>query len=249
MAWHVTYSKVLPYIVKIKTPDGHGTGFFFAQNKTKTIVAVATALHVIEDADTWQKPIKVFHEFSGKELHLNDTDRAVLRYPGRDTAAIIFTRKELPFPDATLPLMDKTFYKSVGWDLAWAGYPGICPSKVCLFQGSVSCFDTEEDYYLIDGVAISGVSGGPVFARNKENGAELIGIVSEYWSRAGSTPGLLKAHDVSDLHDVVEKFKNIDDAKTQAAEEKVPDSTSSQPEGHAQGGKPTHGVTPEPSKS
>ena len=43
------------------------------------------------------------------------------------------------------------------------GFPTIEPYKLCFFSGSISAGRDDDSAYLIDGVAINGVSGGPVF--------------------------------------------------------------------------------------
>ena len=46
--------KVSPFVVKIETPSGSGTGFLCFYNEDKSWCAVATAHHVIDKADEWQ---------------------------------------------------------------------------------------------------------------------------------------------------------------------------------------------------
>ena len=58
MAWHMAYEKIEPYLVRIDTEDGFGTGFFLAYNSDHSIAAIATAAHVVEQADLWQKPLR-----------------------------------------------------------------------------------------------------------------------------------------------------------------------------------------------
>ena len=75
--------------------------------------------------------------------------------------------------------------------------------------------------YLIDGVAINGVSGGPVFTVFK-NMIMIIGVVSAYAPNRATgeaLPGLCIARDVKNLHDELNKFKNFDEAKEEEAEE------------------------------
>jgi hypothetical protein len=51
MNWDQIVKKVTPHIVKIETPDGHGTGFLSLYNHDKTWCGIATAAHVVSHAD------------------------------------------------------------------------------------------------------------------------------------------------------------------------------------------------------
>lgn len=48
MNWEQVVQKVTPYIFKIETPAGHGTGFLYLYNDNKTWCGVSTALHVVD---------------------------------------------------------------------------------------------------------------------------------------------------------------------------------------------------------
>ena len=71
MNWDLVLKKTTPYILKIETPAGHGTGFLCLYNQDKSICGIATALHVVFYADDWQQPIRVRHEQSGEVARLS----------------------------------------------------------------------------------------------------------------------------------------------------------------------------------
>lgn len=48
MSWEQAYATVKPYVFRIQTPDGSGTGFLFGFNKNRTVFGIATAAHVID---------------------------------------------------------------------------------------------------------------------------------------------------------------------------------------------------------
>lgn len=225
MTWRKAFKAVEPYIVKIETPAGAGTGFFFAYNEDKSIIAVATALHVIEEADQWRQPVKIIRINENKELFLSHDERGIVVDYKRDSAVILVptarvTASGLPVPAAMLSLLPSDKVKSIGVSLAWAGYPAIASRTLCLFQGGVSAFNADNDSYYIDGIAINGVSGGPVFD-DKDDLPKIVGIVSAYrYNRqgGGNLPGLLMAHDATHLNDTVENLKSLDDARKKAAE-------------------------------
>lgn len=216
MAWHNAYEKIKPYVVKIETPSGFGTGFLFAFNTTKTIVAIATALHVIDDAEDWRQPFRITQYASGKQVFLEYADRVVMLDYKRDTAAIAFDADLLECPESTLPLLPDNKVKKVGVQIGWVGFPALAPANLCFFQGGISAYVDEDDYYLIDGVAINGVSGGPVFAELNDATPQIVGVVSAYLAnrqRGDTLPGLLKAYDLTHLHAMIAQMKSLDEAR------------------------------------
>lgn len=221
MEGHEIYEKVLPHVVRIDSETGFGTGFLFAYNKNKEIAAIATAAHVIQDVHDWLKPVRITHYQSKTNILYTTERRAIWIDPkNRDTATIIVNANTLPLPSTPLPLIKKDFHIKIGVEVAWAGFPTIASSNFCYFSGPISYFLEDDSAYLIDGVAINGVSGGPVF-RNTLQGPELIGIVSAYRANRRATdtlPGLLVAQDVSPVYDSIQKMNHLDDAKE--AEEK-----------------------------
>ncbi len=90
------------------------------------------------------------------------------------------------------------------------------PYALCFFSGCISARREQRKAYLIDGVSINGVSGGPVLCSIEPKGVEIIGIISAYVANraTGATlPGLSIAQDVSYLHGVVQRIKSLDEAK------------------------------------
>lgn len=226
MTWHKTCELVDKYVVKIQTPQGEGTGFFFAYNETKKVIAIATALHVVDEVHNWRLPIKIVPEKNREEIYLPYENRVILVDPKRDTAAILFaTDKMKEPPEKMLGIVSKEKFVRRGVELGWCGYPSIAPKTLCFFQGRVSAFDESDDSYFLDGVAINGVSGGPVFDESLESvETKIVGLVSAYIAnrqQSGTLPGLLVAYDVTHLHAVVEEIKNIDEARKKEIEAKA----------------------------
>ncbi len=220
MNWHETCASVKPYLVRIETQDGTGTGFLFAYNETEKLAAVATALHVISGAHRWKQPLRLIHEETKRELFLPDEERAIDVDTKRDAASIVFAKDALPFPKDPLPMISADQFMRVGTELGWMGYPGVVYPQLCFFRGAVSAFLLDRDCYLIDGVAVNGVSGGPVFYGSKEEPLRLVGILSAYIPNPVGTqalPGLSVAQDISPLHVTTKKFRNMDDARKHAA--------------------------------
>ncbi len=215
MNWHILHEKIVPYLVMIETQDGYGSGFLFAYNNTKVMMAIATASHVVKQAREWQQPIKVSHYKTGTEVFLEASKRVILLNKEKDTASILLKSGSIDFPEETLPLMDATKFKKVGSEVAWVGFPSVAHPELCFFTGTVSAFLFEDDCYLIDGVAINGVSGGPVFTDLGADTPEIIGTVSAYMpNRVGGAtlPGLLRAQDISPFTDTIKTLRDLDEA-------------------------------------
>jgi hypothetical protein len=222
-SWHAVYEKVTPYILRIETPVGGGTAFLFATNESKSIVALATAAHVVSHAESWKVPLKLIHHQSGSEIFLEDQDRIIEIDSARDSASILLGRPTGGFlPVEELLMMDSTQFKKAGVEVAWAGYPAIAHPTLCLFTGTIAAFVNHDDSYLIDGVAINGVSGGPVFSAYPDGSPEILGTISAYMPnrlRGDALPGMLQAHDVTTFQATVRRIRSLDEARRQKEEE------------------------------
>lgn len=222
MNWSQVVAKVKPYIVKIETPTGSGTGFLCLYNESKKWCGIATALHVVEYADDWQQPIKIIHHSSPDPIFLKESQRVIFPDWKTDSAIILFKKPEKnPLPDTPLPLLLLNKPLDIGFEVGWLGFPYIEPYTLCFFSGCISARREDRKAYLIDGVSINGVSGGPVFYSTETEGVQIVGIVSAYIANkaTGATlPGLLIAQDVSHFHDVVQHMKSIDEARKKKQE-------------------------------
>lgn len=215
MNWNQVVEKVTPYIVKIETPMGHGTGFIFVCNENKSLYGVATALHVVSYADQWQQPIRIYQPSSGKSLFLSYDQRVIFPEWTKDSGVVLIPNRELVFPEKLIPLFPTESPLAIGVEVAWLGFPAIEPYTLCFFSGNISARQDFRNAYLIDGVSINGVSGGPVIYLSNADEAQIVGTVSAYKAnRAGgdALPGLLIAQDVSHFHDVVNRIRSIDEA-------------------------------------
>lgn len=223
MNWDKIVQIVSPHIVKIETPSGSGTGFLFAFNEDKSLCGIATALHVISEADTWQQPIKIHsHEFK-KTAFLRENQRFISRDANTDSAVILLERSNLDLPEVLIPLRPIESPLSIGVEVGMLGYPAIAAWTLCFFLGSVSARTTAKGY-LIDGVAINGVSGGPVVTMPADGEVQFVGVVSAYRANRATgeaLPGLLVAQDVSHFHEMIAQIKSLDEAKKRREEEEA----------------------------
>jgi len=224
MNWESVVAKVSPYIVKIETPSGSGTGYLCFWREAKGWCGVATAAHVVEQADDWQQPIKLHNYNFSKHIFLKEADRFIWVDTRLDSAVIFINPSDLELPEEIIHLRPKEKPIIIGNEVGWLGFPAIEPYKLCFFSGSISARRDDESAYLIDGVAINGVSGGPVFYLEATEGVQFVGIVSAYRINRQSgeaLPGLLIAQDVSHAHNIIESMRSFDEAKRKKAEEEA----------------------------
>ncbi len=216
MSWSLISSKIFPYIVKIETPSGHGTGFLFFYNDNQSLCGVATALHVVGHDDKWQYPIRLSHHHSNETYLLNEPNRIIFSNYETDSAIILFPKSSIPFPENLIPLIPHKETLGIGKEVGWFGFPSIAPHTLCFFSGHISAKQNSGKSYLIDGVAINGVSGGPVVFFTDTEKIQIIGFISAYSAnRFGSNtlPGLSIAQDVSYFHKIIHKINSIDEAR------------------------------------
>ncbi|MCP2210605.1 S1 family peptidase [Bradyrhizobium diazoefficiens] len=218
MNWEAAINIVQEHVVRIETPTGYGTGFLAFYNHDAAWCGVATAAHVVSHADEWQQPIKVRNVASPEPKFLTPTDRIIFVDHSNDSAVVLFVKGDFQLPQIPIGLMPPGQPESIGIDVGWLGYPNIEPNTLCFFAGTVSARQEARKGYLIDGVAINGVSGGPVFHCPSPGEVQIIGCVSAYHANRATgeaLPGLLRAQDVSHFRGVAERIRNIDEANAQ----------------------------------
>lgn len=219
MSWDAIVRKVTPYVVKIETQDGWGTGFLCLYNEDQSWGGIATALHVVAQADRWQQPIRITHHSSGKTLLLKEGERVILPgLNGADSAVLLFSGPlQLDLPKQLIDLFPTQSTLAIGSELGWLGFPAIASGELCFFSGKVSASLNSSHAYLIDGVAINGVSGGPVFYHTGSE-TQIVGAITAYRANkttGDSLPGLAIAEDVTHLHDVDALVKARDEENRQ----------------------------------
>jgi len=204
--WADVLDQIQNYVVRVGTPVGSGTGFLIALSEKREVVGIATALHVVRHAHEWGQPIRITHYPSGKTVLLQQADRSIHWNEKADFVLIRFAKGKLPLPDKPMVLAPRDKHIREGVELGWCGYPSIYPTKLCFFSGCVSAWLEHEEAYLIDGVAINGVSGGPAFSHP----LVIVGMVTAYIpSRATgeSLPGVALIRAITPYIDLFEKLK------------------------------------------
>jgi hypothetical protein len=181
--WPVVIDRVSKIVFQIVTPSASGTGFVVSRaaqpNSSSVNYMMATAWHVVERLKETEAT-----------LHFISSDRSTVAQAKAghyqifclgptmyDTAIVMFRVAESIVDERDLlPMLHCDWMMPRGAELGWLGFPGIVESQVCFFRGVVSGFLNSPPTYLVDGVAINGVSGAPVF----DNRAHIVGLISAY---------------------------------------------------------------------
>ena len=178
--WVKIANAVKDCVVLIETPGGRGTGFIVQPPPGSTHQTVVTAYHVIDHALSWREPIKITHFPSGKQAFLDVNARNITPNQGRDMALIQFSAKDLPLPQNKVGMLKEGARLNEGVQTGWLGYPAVAPFNLCFFTRHISAWLEPDEAYLVDGVAINGVSGGPAFYETEQGEILIIGLVTEY---------------------------------------------------------------------
>ena len=224
-SWHRALNELNPFIFRIVTPGGYGTGFQVLYPTDRTLCGIATAYHVIDHAEEWEEPIKIIHHASGKSIVLKEKDRVIFTYPANDLAFILFQKTLLPLETREPRLIDPQKVLKQGVGVGWCGFPHIAPpNELCFFAGHISVCLVNEDYYLVDGVAINGVSGGPAFYIDTDTEeVKICGVISAYKPNriyGEAHPGLSKVCSVEPYQEMLKQLRSREEAKERAKEEK-----------------------------
>jgi hypothetical protein len=190
-------------------------------NDNKSWCGIATAAHVLYQADKWKQPIQIFHSESNQTLFLQANERVITIDWETDSAVLLFNKVELPLPENLIPLLPTSTPLSIGLEVGWLGFPAIESFTLCFFSGIISARQDFRKAYLIDGVAIQGVSGGPVLYSTGTEGIQFIGTVNAYKANrvtGEALPGLLIAQDVSHFHGVLQHVRSVDEANKKKQE-------------------------------
>ncbi len=218
-------NRVSQFVVRVQTRQGYGTGFIFWKNQE--ICAIATAGHIIESATEpeWETPIRITQS-NGKLVHVYPHDRWVVpRINDLDAAVIVVRNNALDIPRDLVPLYEGSPEITIGSRIGWLGYPALVDANILrpsFFSGVISnIFPDPVNQYVIDGVSIHGVSGGPVFCLPSEgSNTFIIGLITSYHvnrvpvgQNVEAWPGLLVSQSVSVYKPIIQNFDSIEQAK------------------------------------
>ena len=219
LPWHMVVEAVAPHIVRVSTPRGSGTGFLLGRSPSGKFTGIATAAHVIADSHYWREPIRIEHYSSKEVLYLEHKDRGIIVEANTDSAAIVFDTPKLALPEQPLNLIAQGRVMKVGAEVGWMGFPANAQGNLCFFGGRISCSMEEWNAYLLDGVVINGVSGGPVIFPGGGDGVfKIVGAVSAYrpnWATGSALPGLGVATSLASFYSAITQISNLKDAESE----------------------------------
>ncbi|MBN2321287.1 MAG: trypsin-like peptidase domain-containing protein [Acidobacteria bacterium] len=183
LRWDEVVDRVLPLVYRVYAGNFVGTAFIvsIARSLPKGYYGAifATALHVLVPAAQAGDSIALVSEDHSKRFTSQEDDIRVqpLGDTVHDTVLLmVVSRKMVVEESELLPMLPWESMLARGADIGWLGFPDVFEPEVCFFHGHVSGYQHKPPTYLVDGVAIGGVSGGPAF----DNRAHIIGLVSAY---------------------------------------------------------------------
>src|SRR5438094_784276 len=121
--WHEAITQLEPYVFRIFTPDGSGTGWLVSRGKNTPLCVIATASHVLDHAHYWEEPIRLHHHSSGTTVLLRPGDRAINIDHRTDTTTILLNQADLLLPEAPIPLITTDRHRKPGPNIGWLGFP------------------------------------------------------------------------------------------------------------------------------
>ena len=182
LPWHEASARVAEATFRVYTPNAMGTAFLFSAGKRKEgghIAMLATAWHVVDQSPSGMT-IRICDQYDREVVVSKSGNIAVIEVSKEfDVAIIAVMSTDEIFPEKTLlPILPSDFELKRGAEVGWLGYPGILNPALCFFQGHVAgMVRVPRVGYLIDGVVIRGVSGGPIF----DDRCHIAGLVSAYF--------------------------------------------------------------------
>lgn len=211
--WAAALADVKKHVYLIETPRASGTAFLFSADIQGHFIALATAYHTISQAHRWREPIRLTHLTSGKDTFLQYDERFIFEDARKDIALVIFYKDRLEYPPSKLRTIPDDRVLREGVQIGWCGFPCVAPKVLCFFTGYVSAWIPDEEAYLVDGVAINGVSGGPVFRLIDEEKPSLVGLVTEYrpnLSTGSPLPGVSLVRAISSISPLSKVLSQVD---------------------------------------
>jgi hypothetical protein len=184
--------------LQIRASNSLGTCFAVSVGKKTKLQGAhyifATAWHVVKSVADSKLPICMMSANGEISFKAPSGYYQIIRLGSEvfDTALVyLWTSEEIVPQEHLLPMLDWNMMMPKGAELGWVGFPALSNSGLCFFCGTISGHVNSPPTYLVDGVAINGVSGGPAL----DNRAHIIGLVSSYIpnrvDKYTTLPGLL----------------------------------------------------------
>jgi hypothetical protein len=198
MGWTDVVDRASNSIFRVYAGSSAGTGFVIGLGSDRqtgdNYAMLATAWHVLKDLSGTPDDITIVSAnkqevFSSSATEIGFYRLGDARY---DMGLILVKTDDLLIKQfELLPLYPYDSILARGSKICWLGFPGIVEPELCFFHGYISGYVNDPLGYLVDGVAINGVSGGPAL----DERAHVIGLVSAYLpnrvDRVTTLPGMM----------------------------------------------------------
>ena len=182
LRWDQVVDRASKCVFHIRAGRSAGTAFLVAlarNEKGGSYATLATAWHVVEGLPGSADDLELASA-TGEQVCDSAVDAIgfyPLGDPRHDTALIVCaTPTPLVQEKDLLPLFPYDSRLAQGAEIGWLGFPGITEPELCFFSGHISGYLNDPASYLVGGVAVNGVSGGPAL----DDRAHVIGLVSSY---------------------------------------------------------------------
>jgi hypothetical protein len=196
LSWVDLIPKVEPLVYRAHAGKALGTAFIISVTGPVDggrHTMFVTAWHVVKDVVRTNEPLDLVRR--DRTLLSTLTAGPIVVYPVGppecDTALICASTREPLIDRPALPPMPLETMLPRGAEIGWLGFPGLAYPELCFFQGVVSGYNEQPPIYLIDGVAINGVSGGPAFDRTGLLTSFVSAYVPNRVSPQSTLPGLM----------------------------------------------------------
>ncbi len=215
--WVSAAERVSKVVFRVEVDTSSGTCFAVSCSETKNpysyFLMLATAYHVVKDR---KQDYFIRLTSSDETMILTTQTNDIMVIPPslpEYDIALLFVKSEHPLiAPEDLPLFQNNGnHPARGTELGWLGYPGVVLPELCFFLGSISGYQSNPPNYLIDGVAINGVSGGPAF---NQDGVILAAVQRYLPNRLSDNltlPGLMGAVPISSLMNWMSQNLNMID--------------------------------------
>ncbi len=220
-----TVECVTEITVKIDTNAGHGTGFVYRVDDHAALIV--TAAHVLADVKSGESSITLSNGRWLPSITLEKSEWKIIKDTTLERGdTIILSVKPGIFAKLRkigVEIGPSANIFEIGEEVGWAGFPTTHPDTLCFFSGHISaCTGDPHSRYLVDGVAVPGVSGGPLFPLRFSGGNTwiiLIGAVScfhrfylpRYSNNKGEDafPALMQAERLDQMGDFIAEFDRL----------------------------------------
>ena len=183
MPWDKVIDRAERIVFQLVAGDSSGTCFAVSIGTSLESHSLhymfATAWHVVKDMAGSDQPIYMVAADGKTVCEAKAGCYAIfpLGSEAFDTALVMVKSSEnIVSQSDLLPMFGAESQMPRGTEIGLVGFPGIVDSEFCFFKGTISGYLSSPPTYLVDAVAINGVSGGPAF----DNRAQIVGLVSSY---------------------------------------------------------------------